>query len=131
MSNYVFTYGTLLPKHAPAEIADAVSKLRPVGKGVVHGLLYDFGEYPGAVLDASSERKIFGTVFRLPDDPKVLRQLDSYEGFNARARSKSVFVRRLYPVTLVNGRKMSCWVYVYNREPGTAPILARGRYKAK
>jgi len=50
MSDYLFTYGTLKHGHAPDEIASAVTKLRPVGKGFVPGVLYDLGDYPGAVL---------------------------------------------------------------------------------
>jgi gamma-glutamylcyclotransferase (GGCT)/AIG2-like uncharacterized protein YtfP len=65
MSDFLFTYGTLQPGDAPDEIASTLARLRPVGKGFVHGVLYDLGDYPGAVLDPSSKRRISGTVFRL------------------------------------------------------------------
>jgi hypothetical protein len=54
MSAHLFTYGTVQPDRAPDEIAPIMAQLRRVGKGFVRGLLYDLGNYPGAILDASS-----------------------------------------------------------------------------
>jgi gamma-glutamylcyclotransferase (GGCT)/AIG2-like uncharacterized protein YtfP len=129
MSKFLFSYGTLLPQHAPKEMAAAVEKLRPAGDGVIYGDLYDLGEYPGAVLDPSSQSKpIYGKVFRLPDDENLLPEIDMYEGFDPSDSSGSLFVRELHPVPLTSGEVLQCWVYVYNRDPGTAPMIASGRY---
>lgn len=128
MSNYLFSYGTLQPRHAPKEVAAAVARLRPIAEGVVHGYLYDFGDYPGAVLDGASGHPIYGTVFLLPDDEGLLRELDEYEGFDPADRNGSLFVRELHPVRLAGGEELICWAYTYNQSPGTAPILAAGRY---
>jgi len=129
MSNYLFTYGTLHPGHAPDEIASAVDRLRPVGTGYVHGVLYDLGDYPGAVLDPASTRNISGTVFRLPEDEDVLHQLDEYEGFDQNSPDRSLFIRTLRIVTLDSGDTLPCWIYVYNQETGTARILPSGAYQ--
>lgn len=91
MSRYIFIYGTLLPETTPDGVADAVESLRFVGKARVRGRLYDLGEYPGAVLDASSRREIIGRVFALPEDEEVLKALDVYEGFNPQDRENSLF----------------------------------------
>ncbi|HEX4067548.1 MAG TPA: gamma-glutamylcyclotransferase family protein [Acidobacteriaceae bacterium] len=123
MSDYLFAYGTLRPDHSPDEIASSVARLRPVGEGFVHGRLYDLGDYPGAILDPASKRKISGMVFRLPKDETVLRKIDEYEEFDPRAPDKSLFVRRLHPVQLAAGKTLHCWVYVYNQEPGKARIV--------
>jgi gamma-glutamylcyclotransferase (GGCT)/AIG2-like uncharacterized protein YtfP len=131
MSDCLFTYGTLQPDDAPDEIASTLAQLRPVGKGFVHGVLYDLGDYPGAVLDPYSKRRISGTVFRLSRDANVLRKLDDYEEFDPSAPDKSLFIRKMQPVTLAAGRILQCWVYEYNREPGTAPIVTSGRYRKK
>ncbi|MGO9515680.1 MAG: gamma-glutamylcyclotransferase [Candidatus Korobacteraceae bacterium] len=131
MSDYLFSYGTLLPEHAPAEIATAVSKLRPVGKGTVSGVLYDLGDYPGAVLDFTSDKRIFGTVFRLPNNSAVLDELDEYEGFHPSASRKSLFIRRRCPVRLSTGRALNCWIYEYNGKHVAAPVVANGRYRSK
>lgn len=68
--HYLFSYGTLLPRLAPAEIRPTVQRLRRVGKGFVRGQLFDLGECPGAVLGRSGS-PIAGQVFELPDDPEV------------------------------------------------------------
>jgi gamma-glutamylcyclotransferase (GGCT)/AIG2-like uncharacterized protein YtfP len=127
MKQYLFFYGTLLPALAPKEIAATVRSLRRVGRGHVHGRLYDLGEYPGAVLSASGP-VISGQVFELPSDPEVLKQLDEYEGFDPAHSEGSLFVRKKCPVTLQGGKKIRCWVYGYNRHPGSAPGLANGDF---
>ena len=129
MSDYLFTYGTLHPGHAPDEIAAAVEKLRPVGTGYVYGVLYDLGDYPGAVLDPISNQKISGTVFRLSEDENVLRQLDEYEGFDQASPEQSLFLRTLRSVTLDSGETLPCWIYVYNRKTETARVLTSGAYR--
>jgi len=102
-----------------------------VGSGAVGGHLYDLGEYPGAILDRSSGKKISGAVFQLPDDPAVLQKLDAYEGFRPSMRRSSLFVRTRCPVTMKNGNKLQCWIYVYNGKPAAPQIIANGRYSKK
>ncbi len=131
MSNYLFTYGTLQPGHAPAEIVQAVDKLRPVGKGFVNGLLYDLGDYPGAVLNLESKRRIFGTVFELAEDAGLLSQLDEYEGFDPITPQQSLFIRELHPVKMATGEKLNCWVYIYNRKPEHARLVQSGIYAGR
>lgn len=129
MSAYLFVYGTLQPAHVPAEIAHVVSKLRPIDEGSVNGVLYDLREYPGAVLDPSSKRRIAGTVLELPNDSSILRALDAYEEFNPDAPGSSLFVRVSHPVDLSTGGTLQCWIYVYNRDPGSAPVLPDGKFQ--
>jgi gamma-glutamylcyclotransferase (GGCT)/AIG2-like uncharacterized protein YtfP len=112
---YLFSYGTLLPEHAPREI------------GFVRGRLYDLGDYPGAVLTRSGPL-IRGLVFELPEDPQVLERLDQYEEFNRSRPKASLFVRKRRVVQLQDGRKIYCWIYAYNRPTGTASPLPTGEY---
>lgn len=128
MRDYLFIYGTLLPEYAPNEIADTVRRLSYVGPAYVHGRLYDLGEYPGVILDASSQTKISGHLFRLPQDQSVLKSLDSYEEFEPGNLEESLFVRKQTTVTLDEGRAIQCWIYVYNRDPGAAPLVLSGDY---
>jgi gamma-glutamylcyclotransferase (GGCT)/AIG2-like uncharacterized protein YtfP len=100
MSDYLFVYGTLLPGLAPGEIADAVEKLTPIGSATVRGFLYDFGHYPGAVLNSDSEHCIHGIVLQLPDDPSIISQLDQYEEFDPAAPETSQFIRVFATATL-------------------------------
>jgi gamma-glutamylcyclotransferase (GGCT)/AIG2-like uncharacterized protein YtfP len=124
---YLFSYGTLLPRHAPPEIRPTVQRLRRVGKGFVRGQLFDLGEYPGAILSRTGP-PIVGQIFELPDDPEVLNRLDEYEGFDRSRPRASLFVRQRRYVQLEGGRKIFCWVYLYNRPLKTARALSGGDY---
>lgn len=126
MSEYLFSYGTLRPGRAPAEIAAAVGRLRVIGSGRVRGVLYDFGDYPGAVLDEGAPGEIEGTVYELPEDADILRQLDAYEEFDPDAPESSLFARELHLVRLESGGTQMCWVYVYNRDPAGAAVMRHG-----
>lgn len=123
MPEDLFIYGTLRPDRAPAEIANAVARLRRVGMASVRGRLYDFGEYPGAVVDHNTRTRITGEVFQVPDED-TFRALDEYEGFNPRRPSSSLFIRKKVPVQFKNGSRRHCWVYLYNHDPGDAPLVA-------
>jgi gamma-glutamylcyclotransferase (GGCT)/AIG2-like uncharacterized protein YtfP len=120
MSSFLFTYGTLQPGRAPQEMSRVVEKMQIAGRGYVHGTLYDFGHYPGAVLDASSENRISGTIYKLPPDPDLLAQLDDYEDYSPQSPETSQFIRELHPVHWNDGRTIPCWVYVLNEHPGSA-----------
>jgi gamma-glutamylcyclotransferase (GGCT)/AIG2-like uncharacterized protein YtfP len=124
---YLFSYGTLLPRLAPPEIAPTVRRFRRVGRGVVRGKLYDLGNYPGAILSRGSPT-VVGQVFELPDDPGVLTRLDDYEGFDPSRPQGSLFVRKRCLVRLNNGQKLACWIYTYNRPLGAARPLPGGNY---
>jgi len=130
MSDHLFVYGTLQAGLGPSEIAHGVKGLKHVGSATIPGILYDFGHYPGAVLDPSSERTISGVVLELPEDPVLLALLDQYEEFYPAARETSQFLRVRETVTLESGLEIECWIYVYNRDPGSAPVLAGGRFPA-
>src|SRR5579863_4590435 len=117
MSDFIFVYGTLQPGLAPPEIAEAASKLRPVGQGIVYGELLQLNGYPGAVPNPDSKNKITGTVLELPADENVLRQLDDYEGYDPEAPQASEFVRVKQIVQLSGGGTLECWIYRYNRQP--------------
>jgi gamma-glutamylcyclotransferase (GGCT)/AIG2-like uncharacterized protein YtfP len=128
MRDYLFIYGTLLPGHAPDKLAKVVDRLSYVGKASVPGKLYDLGKYPGAILDPSSQTRVFGRVFELPEDQGVLQALDSYEEFKPDDLDNSLFVREQITVSLRDGRSIQCWIYVYNQDTGTAPLVSSGDY---
>ena len=128
MTEYLFAYGTLRRGLSPDYLLPVVSRLVVVGEGFVAGVLYDLGEYPGAVLDAEAGTQVFGTVFVLPAEHEVLAALDGYEGFYPDSLESSLFVRELHPVELMDGRRIECWMYVYNCGVGELPALASGRY---
>jgi gamma-glutamylcyclotransferase (GGCT)/AIG2-like uncharacterized protein YtfP len=131
MSNYLFVYGTLLPEHAPAEIADAVKRLQVVGRGRARGRLYDFGDYPGAIVAPSASSSINGLVYQIQGNSNVLRELDTYEGYDERHPERSLFLRKRRLITLDDGRRVLSWIYEYNGDPGKAVYLPRGTYSVR
>ena len=128
MPEFLFTYGTLQPGHAPEAIASAAAQLRLIGEGHIRGTLYDFGRYPGAIVEPNCEREIYGTVYELPADPEVLQRLDEYEECVPEAPDLSQYLRILHPVELANGQMLTCWVYIYNRDLCGARIVESGRW---
>lgn len=125
---YLFLYGTLLADGVPDEVAVALKSLRRIGLAQVRGRLYDLGEYPGAILASSSKTLISGEIFELPRTPAILTALDDYEEFDPANEEDSLFIRTKARATLLNGPQVDCWMYVYNEDPGSAPLLADGVY---
>jgi gamma-glutamylcyclotransferase (GGCT)/AIG2-like uncharacterized protein YtfP len=129
MSTFLFAYGTLQAELAPREVALLVARLRRVGEGSVVGTLYDLGRYPGAVIDAASERRIYGTVFELPEDPELWRELDAYEEYAPELPEASQFVRARTVAKMKDGDSLECWIYVYNRSLAGAKVVESGVWK--
>jgi gamma-glutamylcyclotransferase (GGCT)/AIG2-like uncharacterized protein YtfP len=128
MSQHLFIYGTLLPGEAPEEIASIVKRLRRLGSARVRGRLYDFGEFPGAVLDPSSRTMVYGELVALPSDEGLLEALDRYEEFDSSDPKRSLFIRKKAKVWMANGSSREGWIYVYNRHPGRAKLVRGGDY---
>lgn len=88
----------------------------PIGKGTVVGNLHDLGEYPALVVNGKRNQRVAGSVFALPDDPETLQALDAYEEFEPKDPKNSLFVRSKRTVTLADGTRKRCWVYIYNQK---------------
>ena len=128
MSQHLFLYGTLLPSEAPQEIASIVRRFRRLGSAHVRGRLYDFGEFPGAVLDPSSRTIIHGELVALPSDGRILQELDRYEEFDPSDPKRSLFVRKKTKIQMANGSSREGWIYVYNKSPKQAKLVRGGDY---
>lgn len=115
MKQHLFVYGTLHPDRASEEIRDVVNKMVPIGAGNIAGTLHDLGEYPALTLDGDKKQQVKGTVFALPDDPEALRRIDQYEEYIPAEPSNSLFIRAKRLITLDDGTRRFCWVYIYNR----------------
>jgi gamma-glutamylcyclotransferase (GGCT)/AIG2-like uncharacterized protein YtfP len=121
----VFLYGTLLPQFVPETMRGVVARLHFRGDGSLRGVLYDLGEYPGAVFDTTTDMRVDGTVFELPEDPQVLEALDRYEGYESTPHATNLFVRKLQRVDLTTGDTIECWAYEYNGNPDGALVIAQ------
>lgn len=95
------------------------SQLQLIATGKVKALLYDLGEYPGAV--KSGETQIAGDVFAIVDG-SVLALLDDYEG--------DEYDRQKTMVDLSSGETIEAWIYWYKGELAGRQPLSGGDYIA-
>jgi gamma-glutamylcyclotransferase (GGCT)/AIG2-like uncharacterized protein YtfP len=95
----VFVYGTLRQGGFRA-MSDLFPGAKFIGKASIRGSLYDFGSYPGLLLDESSSL-VIGEVYEVDDE--ILNKLDAIE-------APAHYRRRRVEVSLGNQRK-TCWVY--------------------
>jgi gamma-glutamylcyclotransferase (GGCT)/AIG2-like uncharacterized protein YtfP len=95
----VFVYGTLRQggvRAMPSIFPDS----KFIGKANVGGSLYDFGAYPGLLLDEASS-SVVGEVYEVGEE--ILKKLDDME-------SSSYYRRKQVEVSL-GERRAVCWVY--------------------
>ena len=125
----LFAYGTLMvgcsrrPLLGPAAALEAPARVR--------GSLYDFGEYPGLVLDGAGW--VAGEVYRVPDLADRLPALDRAEGYDPADEAGSLYVRRRAPARLAGGSSREVWVYLINGPggpPGGGPRIPSGDWRA-
>lgn len=125
MTHSLFVYGTL-KRGALSEGRRLLRDAKFVARASTTGALYDLGRYPGLVRENATRDRVFGELYRLPDDDghQMLRQLDAYEG--------NEFVRRRVYVTLPNGRRRLAWAYILRRRPPqSARRVLSGRYPSR
>ena len=131
MTDHFFFYGTLIPQFAPPHLRDILAGFHFIGEGSLRGTIYDFGNYPGAVFDESSQSRVFGRVYQAPCDDMLLAELDRYEGYDQLSPEAGEYIRRCRNVTLDNGEMVECWVYDYNWSTEGFLIIASGRWAAE
>ena len=97
------------------------------------GKLYDLGAYPGVVLaeaEPARENIVVGELWRLRDDMHWAA-LDDFEGIGPGYAEPTLYRRVLAQALTDVGEAVTCWVYVFNREPGAAPRIASGDWAAR
>ena len=124
MSDFLFAYGTLQPDLAPAEIAPAVATLMPVGEGLGQRFLYDLAGILGRALILYPKTENRRRFIELPEDSTIPAPLDAYEEFNPAAPERESYSFAFFEsVDSASGGTLQCWVYIYNRNPGSAPVI--------
>lgn len=132
-SNFLFDYGTLRPGFDNAFAQSLRQQARYVGEGSFSGLLYDLGNYPGAIYHADSSTVVLGSIYDISQNKEsVLRYLDVYEGIGVDFDPPTEYIRIIIPVTSDSGGQTNtvfCWVYVYNHSVVNKPIIRSGDYR--
>jgi len=126
MNNKLFVYGTLLDEDNKYGIYLRDNSTF-FSSGKLEGILYDIGEYPGAVLSSGGNDFIHGIILEIDDPSTVLALIDMYEGFGEDQPQPNEFIRVLTEAETDRGR-VDCWIYLYNLPfHGLTPIET-GKY---
>lgn len=103
--HFVFVYGSLRQGNAGA-MSIRFPDARFVAGARVRGSLYDLGDYPGLVLNESSEL-VVGEVYKVSDE--TLKKLDDFE-------ASSDYVRKQVVVE-AGVDEIKSWIYVPSYDP--------------
>jgi gamma-glutamylcyclotransferase (GGCT)/AIG2-like uncharacterized protein YtfP len=123
---YLFVYGTLLD--ADNGVANFMRKhCSFVKPGKFKGILYDIGEYPGAVSMHNAAGYVHGSIYLMSNAPLVLEKLDDYEGFGPGQEQPNLFVRKLLEIETIT-RSFDCWTYLYNKPVEKLRVIENGDY---
>lgn len=125
---HVFVYGTLR-RGDDNDITRLSPSPRYIGPGLIHGVMYHLGAYPGVVLaqpsDAGAAQAggiVVGEVYAI--EPELERILDEIEELYP--QEKDEYAKRLIPV-IVGRERLSCIVYEINPAyVKCKPIIASG-----
>lgn len=129
-SKLLFVYGTLLKGHQEDWKSEVGATL--VGRGRIKAELYDLGDYPGAVdADDLSKQSVFGEVYKLNHANYAFNLLDQYEECKPNDPGNSLFLRKVVPVTMQDGRREYAWAYFYNRGVKGATPIPSGNYRER
>jgi gamma-glutamylcyclotransferase (GGCT)/AIG2-like uncharacterized protein YtfP len=135
-SDRLFVYGTLMRDfdHPMAQLLSRSADF--IGEARCRGRLYLVKHYPGLVLSEDADEFVFGELYRLTQPDALLREFDMYEACGEGFAEPTEYLRRLLPVTLVDGaasEEPTCeaWTYLYNWPVAHLPRIASGRFMEK
>ncbi len=127
---HLFVYGTLMTGFVWRPLLGTAAVLE--GRARVRGSLYDFGDYPGLVLDGGGW--VVGELYRLPDLAARLPALDRAEWYDPANEAGSLYVRRPAAVMLDDGSSRDVWLYALNDvggPPGRGPRIPSGDWRVQ
>lgn len=133
---YLFVYGTLRSDFLTPELRVLLAPFKSIGAATAPGWLYDFGEYPGALLAESDnefgQSEANGLIQGELLVGKVTAQgwlrLDEYEGYDLADPVNSLFVRKRCFVRSARGENVTCWIYAYNGAITAAHLIVSGDF---
>jgi gamma-glutamylcyclotransferase (GGCT)/AIG2-like uncharacterized protein YtfP len=129
MADLLFVYGTLMKTSGHPMAVELQRHGRLVGEAVFTGRLYRVEDYPGAVASTNPGDRVYGELYELRDNKRVLAVLDRYEGCSADFAKPTEYVRRLGSVH-VGETPFKAWIYLYNCPVRDGQRIASGRFVA-
>ena len=124
---HIFVYGTLMhgERNHPYYCGDALT----IEPATTQGLLHDLSaSFPAMVVAADGV--VHGEAMTFPDLDATLAELDTLEGYRPHAPDRSLYLRRVQPVTLTEtGEIVLAHCYVWQGEiPASAVRVQSGRW---
>jgi gamma-glutamylcyclotransferase (GGCT)/AIG2-like uncharacterized protein YtfP len=104
-----------------------MSEFEFIGRGKMIAVMYDIGNYPGAVRDQAGN-EVDGELYRLRNEEKILDMLDRYEGYDSADEKVSEYIRRKTSIRMDNGGYQMAWVYWYNGNLNTKQRIRQNDY---
>jgi gamma-glutamylcyclotransferase (GGCT)/AIG2-like uncharacterized protein YtfP len=134
MADYLFVYGTLRAESAHPMAHRLRVAAKHVGRGSTPGLLYDLGAYPAAIFAADAKYRVIGDAFALGSNPRLLADLDKYEGLTraedeAPSPVEGMFRRIALEISLDKGGSVEAWAYGLKEAP-RARLIGTGDFVA-
>jgi gamma-glutamylcyclotransferase (GGCT)/AIG2-like uncharacterized protein YtfP len=123
----LFTYGTLRRAAGNAAHRLLADMAELVGHGVVKGRLYQATGFPVLVPDPQGT-DVTGEIYRVFAPQAAFLRLDPYEGFDPASPDTSDFRRDLVPVAMNDGRTLTAWAYIYQRQLFDLQPIPHGDY---
>ena len=123
----LFTYGTLRRAAGNAAHRLLADMAELVGHGVVKGRLYQATGFPVMVPDPQGT-DVTGEIYRVFAPQAAFLRLDPYEGFDPASPDTSEFRRDLVPVAMNDGRTLTAWAYIYQRQLFDLQPIPHGDY---
>jgi gamma-glutamylcyclotransferase (GGCT)/AIG2-like uncharacterized protein YtfP len=119
----LFIYGSLLSGMEPPAMSDVVRRMKFVCNATIRGKLYDFGPFPGVLLDEAAG-VVKGRIVEVPGD--CWDRLDRYEACPLPDSLDGLFRRIKTTARRDDGRPIDCWIYVYNQDISRAKLVETG-----
>jgi gamma-glutamylcyclotransferase (GGCT)/AIG2-like uncharacterized protein YtfP len=136
MTDHLFVYGTLREESAHPMAHRLRVGAKHIGRGSTPGRLFDFGSWPGAFFAAEAKYRVIGNIFALHAGPRLLLDLDKYEGVapvgdDKRERPEAVglFHRITVRVALDKGSSVEAFAYALKEMP-RARLIGTGDFIA-
>lgn len=120
-SDYLFVYGSLMSVYSNPASLNLHNNSVYVDSGIFQGKLYLVSYYPGVVKSKIKEDIVYGEIYKLNDTPKLLNQLDKYEGEG--------FERCIENIRLSDGLLVKAWIYLYKGTTINLKQIVSGKFE--
>lgn len=125
---HLFVYGSLRSGFRNPMYEYISRFFKFIGEARVKGKLYDMGSYPAGVPSGDDNGYIVGELYQAKNEHEfswAIGQLDDYEGVDVEADEVQLY-RREVTDAICNDETTRAWIYWYNGDVSTRPVIASG-----